>query len=276
MAYLKAADKETEISINGEVISIGSLYKRQIKTFNEWWSSKYNKFKNEGKILFDSLPDNNSRKKMKYIATMDLKDYNEFFKEYTNLIEELTSVIPEQYRYAFSLRKKFKFLNTTSLSLSISEAYTIIGKGLNFEEIKILANKDKIEQYRFADKKFMTEEQKVLMKEIEEEFPNIHEEMIQVGTLVVVNTKTELDDILCKNKLYDIKVKSAKRYQINYFDIDKNKSCCTNLNDSIFVPVGVIYSPSKQQKSRSSKKIPLTTIFVDNKPVDVFESSCSR
>lgn len=271
MTRLKAEDYYREVEFEGNDVTLGSLYAIQIKAFERWWNSVYERLRFSGRIEYIREPDildSYSKKKLKFIAKLDKSEYEKLLEEYNNKINELTEAIPKDCRYAFYLSKNFKYLNTKEYTLKISDAYTVIAKNVYPSTIKntlykmVDDSKDPVEE---VDEKI---QEMISMKDITEEQRQEHINLLLELREKVKDSKKkrkeEIDkeiDKLDKNKLYTIKQITASRFQVNYYDFIEHKSSRAGLGDALFIPIEAISIPAKQRKMRSDKK-PIKRSFI--------------
>lgn len=264
MAHLEMEDYFREVEFEGNDITIGSLYSIQIKAFERWWNSIYERLRYGGRIEYVREPEilnPYSKKKLKFIAKLDKSEYEKLLEEYNNKINELTEAIPTDCRYAFYLSKKFKYLNTKEYTLQISDAYTVIAKNVYPSTIKntlykmVDDSKDPVEE---VDEKI---NELISMEDITEEQRTEHINLLLELRDKVKDSKKErkkeIDkeiDKLDKDKLYVVKQITANRFQVNYYDFDKGKSSRAGLGDALFMPKEAVSIPAKRRKKRSDMK----------------------
>lgn len=242
--------KSTEIIVEstGEVMKLGQLFKRQIIAFETWWKETYERLYRENKIIYNHLPiielDNlvqeKNYRRLKFIATMNRDEFEAFYTEYQAKIEELSKVIPDQYKAWFYLEKNIKYINTSDCSLTISPAATLISKKATIQDIKVAINQ-KIGTLR--------EGTEIKQEDIDQELSKLEED-----------------------KTYIFKKMTASKYQLNYYDIDQEKSLHTGLGDALFIPPIAILSMSKKQKKRADTKIPVAQILLPNAYFLIYEN----
>lgn len=236
----------------GKDTTIGRLFYGAIEDFETWWENKYFQLERENKLIYSRYKTRKAfgREKTKYIAALDLKEYEEFLQEYNQTIEELKATLPEEYREKIKLEKNFKFLNTLTFTLNISENFIKVPQYNNttYEEMLNIIDENIGDAFEGMTKEEINELSEDALKKLNEE-----------------NKRREEEKKIRKEKLevgkeYDIKAITGNRYQINYYDRDKGKSLHTGLGDAIFVPIGAEMHQPKQRQTRKDKQPRLFTL----------------
>lgn len=263
---LKIKDAEKKVFFEGKEITVKYLFRIVIDRFKDWNYSIYEQLRQNKRVLYVRIPEIESEQQFKYVAKLTEKEYQQYLKVYGEKIIELSNLIPSEYKYAFYLENNIKYIPAEFFYVTVTDAYTKAFKDATKEEIKekYETTIEEMEWYCLD-----SELNKIFKSASDEEFKKANEKHIEK----MKNKVYEQLELLEDNKLYDIKYKTAHRFQFNYFDKIEEKSKYCSVGDIIFVPIDATKVEKRKRKIKKRTKEEITIINIPHiLPTHIYES----